>query len=348
MENKEVLVSIIVPTYNVEKYVGVCIDSLMKQTLKNIEIILVDDGSTDSSGLICDEYAKKDSRIKVIHQTNRGLGLSRNSGLKIATGKYIGFVDSDDRVSEDMFQILYRNATECNADISYCTYKKFISDAELKNNSATDMVEIKQWRGKARIHQYMLDRIGLPPQNKKDNLYGASVCCGIFKKQVLDTFSANFVSERQFIAEDMIFDIDVIPQCKCIVHQDIPLYYYRYNPASLTTVYKPDRFQKNIELYHEMIDRLSKCYDAEEYYNSMSRYLLTVARIAIIQEVRFAKKNGIKDTKRKMKEICNSYEVKDVLNKYEYWKLPTKYGVTCFLQKYRCVNLLFWLYKMKF
>ena len=146
----------------------------------------------------------------------------------------------------------------------------------------------------------------------------------------------------------MIFDIDAILHCQCIVHQDIPLYYYRYNSASLTTVYKPDRFQKNIELYHEMINRLSKYYESKNYYNSMSRYLLTVARIAIIQEVRFSSQNGVKNAKIKIANVCDNYEITDILKKYEYWKLPFKYKVTCFLQKYKCINMLFWLYKMKF
>ncbi len=89
-------ISIIVPVYNVEKYLKECIESILSQTYKNIEIILIDDGSTDNSGKICDEYLKKDSRVKVIHKENGGLSDARNTGIEIASGKYIGFVDSDD------------------------------------------------------------------------------------------------------------------------------------------------------------------------------------------------------------------------------------------------------------
>ena len=105
--NDKPIISIIVPTYNVEKYASKCFDSLIKQSIKNIEIILVDDGSTDNSGNICNEYSLKDSRIKVIHQENMGLGLSRNSGLKDAKGEYVAFVAADDIVSTNMFQHLY-------------------------------------------------------------------------------------------------------------------------------------------------------------------------------------------------------------------------------------------------
>ena len=103
----DVKVSVIVPVYNVEKYLDRCLDSIINQTLNEIEIILVDDGSTDSSGEKCDEYKKKDLRIKVIHKKNKGLGYARNSGLEVATGKYIAFVDSDDYIDRRMFESLY-------------------------------------------------------------------------------------------------------------------------------------------------------------------------------------------------------------------------------------------------
>ena len=110
-------ISIIIPVYNVEKYLKRCVESLTNQTLKDIEIILVDDESTDSSPIICDELAKQDARIKVIHKKNEGAGLSRNVALKIAEGEYIGFVDSDDFVAEDMFESLLNTAEKYGSDL---------------------------------------------------------------------------------------------------------------------------------------------------------------------------------------------------------------------------------------
>ena len=339
-------VSIIVPTYNVEKYIRICFDSLLSQTLQDIEIILVDDGSTDSSGKICDDYTLMDPRIKVIHQTNKGLGLSRNSGLALATGEYIGFVDSDDYVSEEMFKTLYDNAKKYNADVSYCTYKRFVNENEITHDSNTDIEKIKLWSGEKEIHQYMLERIGLPPKSSKDNLYGASVCCGIFLRRRLMELGVQFVSERQFIAEDMLFDIDVIPYCEKIVHCDIPLYYYRYNPKSLTKVYKADRFDKNVELYHEMYRRLLKNYKKEECFNSMSRYLLVTSRIAIIQEAEFVKRNGKRTALRNIRKICNNTEIRGILEKYELKKMPIKYSVTFWLQKQKWCGALLFIYSL--
>ena len=115
-------VSIIVPIYNVEKYLSKCIESILSQTYKNIEIILVDDGSPDNSPQICDEYAKKDDRIIVIHKANGGVSLARNAGIDIATGKYIGFVDPDDYIENNMYELMMNKIEEYQANIVICGY----------------------------------------------------------------------------------------------------------------------------------------------------------------------------------------------------------------------------------
>lgn len=118
---KEPLLSIVVPVYKTEAYLCECIESLLSQTLNNIEIILVDDGSPDGSGMLCDKYARQDSRISVIHKENEGLLKARISGVSCANGQYIGFVDSDDKVAPDYFEKLYKAATQNNADLVYCS-----------------------------------------------------------------------------------------------------------------------------------------------------------------------------------------------------------------------------------
>ena len=112
------LVSIIVPVYKVEQYLSRCVDSILQQSYSNLEIILVDDGSPDSCGMICDEYQKKDSRVQVIHKSNGGLSDARNYGIEAAQGKYLAFVDSDDWLDFDMIDILYRVLTSQGADIA--------------------------------------------------------------------------------------------------------------------------------------------------------------------------------------------------------------------------------------
>lgn len=116
------LISIIVPVYNVMPYLAQCMDGVLGQTYKNIEVILVDDGSTDGSGLLCDQYAEKDGRVKVIHQNNQGLGPARNAGICAAKGRWIGFIDSDDYPEKEMFAELLRSALQGNAQIAVCGY----------------------------------------------------------------------------------------------------------------------------------------------------------------------------------------------------------------------------------
>ena len=121
-EDKQDLISIIVPVYNMEQYLDRCMQSILQQTYCRLEIILVDDGSTDTSPAMCEEYAKKDNRVKVIHKQNGGLSDARNAGLVIASGNYIGYVDSDDWIEPDMYERMYQACVEYNAQIAVCRY----------------------------------------------------------------------------------------------------------------------------------------------------------------------------------------------------------------------------------
>ena len=120
----EDLISIIVAVYNAKWYLEKCVNSLINQTYRNLEIILVDDGSTDNSGEICDDFQKKDERIKVIHKENGGHADARNAGIKASKGNYIFFVDNDDYIDSDLIECLYKRAKQCNAEIVACGYIK--------------------------------------------------------------------------------------------------------------------------------------------------------------------------------------------------------------------------------
>lgn len=157
-------ISVIVPVYNVEKYLSQCLDSIIHQTYKNLEIILVDDGSTDSSGLICDNYSQKDKRIKIIHKCQGGLSDARNAGLKIATGEYISFIDSDDFIDKNMYSILINNTQKYNSDIVWFNYynyyskKHFINSSIIKNNDLYDLSSSDKIKfAKNLFYQYKMD-----------------------------------------------------------------------------------------------------------------------------------------------------------------------------------------------
>ncbi len=336
--DSQVLVSVIVPVYNVEKYLCQCVDSILAQTLKQIEIILVDDGSTDNSGSICDNYKKKHDNIKVIHKENAGLGFARNSGLEVAVGKYVGFVDSDDYIAFDMYEILVKNAEENGADASYALDRRFWRDNPDSNEKHNDY-SLKVF-GEDNVKKYVLQRIGTTPECQKDMLYEAIVCSGIFRLQLIKENHIQFVSEREIISEDIIFDIDFLPLCKTIVHCDAEVYFYRSNPKSLTMTYRGDRYLKNVDLIEIMENRLSKYYSKDELFENLGRYYITFVRVCFINEVSHIKKNGFAVCKDNIKKICEDEKLQKLLSEYNYKAMPKKYSIICGLTRAKAATLL--------
>lgn len=184
-------VTVIIPIYNVEKYLKEAIESTINQTHSNIEIILVDDGSTDNSGIICDEFAKKDTRIKVIHKTNGGLSDARNAGLDATTGKYIMFLDSDDFLELDAVENMYKEITEKDADYVIGNYINADEDGQKWNKVIFDTKKYKPF--KLSINDHMNSFF----------IMNSSVCNKIFKKEFIDNLNLKFVVGLP--AEDAIF-----------------------------------------------------------------------------------------------------------------------------------------------
>ena len=182
-------ISVIVPVYRVEKYLGRCVNSLLGQTLSDIEIILVDDGSPDGCPALCDEFAKKDGRIKVLHKENEGLGLARNSGMSLAVGEYIAFVDSDDYVKSEMYRTLYEAAQRENADIAMCGLCCIGGIMSAKENDVQNINCFDGYTvfdGKEGIDRLMLDISGALPKEDQDSRYGFSSVKNIYRKEVLE------------------------------------------------------------------------------------------------------------------------------------------------------------------
>lgn len=214
-------VSVIVPVYNAEKFLNRCVDSLINQTLKDIEIILVDDGSKDSSPAICDEYAEEYENINVLHLENGGPARARNKGIEIATGEYIGFVDADDDVKNNMYSVLYENAKKNNADISMCSYS---------------IIE----NGKEEIVRLYLPDVCNSNEEIKDKIlskfYGTyvtglnSLCIKIFRTALLKE-NGIVMNEALIRAEDMWYNFDVfkVANSFCCVNESLYNYYQNEN-----------------------------------------------------------------------------------------------------------------------
>ena len=214
------LVSIIVPVYNTENYLKKCLESIKNQTLKDFECILVDDGSTDSSGLICDSFALDDERFSVIHLENGGVSRARNEGIKRANSDYIGFVDSDDWIDPEMFETLYADAKKSNAEISICdTYE---------NHVKTDFIEMDS--SQARICLF-----------SNDGFQGYSVN-KLVKREL---FGHCLYDENLRCYEDFVLYYQLLSKCSKVVWNARPLYHYYRHDGTISTNYVFDKAKQD-------------------------------------------------------------------------------------------------------
>lgn len=213
------MISVIVPVYNVEPYLQECLDSIISQSYTDLQIIIIDDGSTDGSGAICDAYAAKDMRIQVVHQENRGLSAARNRGIELATGEYLTFVDSDDYLLTDYIETLYGMCLKYNADMCVCSYD-LTQDGKwipLEKKLSTDP-EI--YTGHQKMQAYLCERkIGPQAWGK---LYASELFCEI-------RYPIGKLYEDAFVIHKLVH------AAKCIVRIEKSLYVYRKRPNSITT-----------------------------------------------------------------------------------------------------------------
>lgn len=208
------LISVIVPVYNVDVYLPECINSLMNQEYTNLEIILVDDGSTDDSGKICDEYQKKDERIKVIHKNNAGVSEARNTGIEESSGEYIAFVDSDDYVDNDYIYVLYKTLLKDNSDLSVCNFTKLT-----KKKSNLD----KNYK------YYCVDAETAIDNMFEGNSIQGYIWCKLFKKNIIRKikFDSNIK-----VCEDLLFVVEYLKCSTKVSCTSSKLYYYRQRKNS--------------------------------------------------------------------------------------------------------------------
>lgn len=218
-------ISIIVPVYKVEEYLPRCIDSILAQTFTDFELILVDDGSPDNCGKICDEYAQKDDRIVVIHKNNGGLSDARNAGIDVATGEYIGFIDSDDWIDPNMYYVLHNNAIKNMADISECLFMQCSDNIVVKQpNKIIEKVFSKE---NAIIELY-----------NNDNYGSIIVCNKLFKKELFDIlkFPVGRINEDQFVTPKLFYHSNCVVFCNYIGY-----YYFRRQSSIMNSEFSAKR-----------------------------------------------------------------------------------------------------------
>lgn len=240
-------ISVIVPVYKVERYLDQCVQSILSQSFSDFEIILVDDGSPDNCPAMCDAWAEKDSRIKVIHKENGGAQSAVNSGVAVAKSAYISFVDSDDWVEPDFLKILYEAATDYDADIAQCNFRRMYGDKELYTYNYPFAIYNKYYIENTLIPDLLNDRMYQISYSRRNKIY----------KSTLIKSAVKYTDASVSMGEDLLLNFACLMECEKIAVLDtIPLYNYRNNSESMSSAYKTDNKYEKKRFYQNMKDIL--------------------------------------------------------------------------------------------
>lgn len=325
-------VSVIIPVYNVEKYLRECINSILRQTYSNFEVILIDDGSTDSSGNICDEYIN-DLRVKVIHKKNEGVSATRNRGIEEAKGEFITFIDSDDFIDENMLKIMLEYQEKNNADLVQCNLNSYSENKSflLYKNVKTHLYNTNDDKLKKAIISINYSNINC------DGKYGPIRCIGgkLYRTSIIKNNNIKF-DDKIYILEDGIFNFNFYEKSKKIMILSDALYKYRQIPSSTTYRYNKDQLEQN-KLICEYFNNknVDGKYTLVNYLNSfelLSAYLN--------REYKY-KKMSLSDYKRLVKEILAQELYGEAIKKLKYSDLNFRENIKLFCFKNNFYVLLY-------
>lgn len=322
--NEEKIISVIVPVYNAEKVIGKCIESLVEQTYKNLEILLVNDGSKDKSLKICNMYAEKYSNIIVINQDNKGVGIARNKGLELSKGEYICFVDADDYVDAQYIELLYHNMIQNNAELSICGYKEVKDNTILSSTAGSIQIMNQQ--------DAMLELL------KVDSFRGY-VWNKLFRADIIR--SQNIIFDVSIaLWEDVLFVFQYLTSCKTVIYDASPVYNYVFMDNSASHM---DNHVIGVDKSYDAIlakNRISEILP-EEYSEVKAllsgRYLSSA--LATLRNIGY-----LNDDSNGYSEKCIEILKKHKKNGYKYLSFKEKVIVNLFLIS---PDFVFGLYRKK-
>lgn len=297
----EPLISIIVPVYNIENYIERSLRSICNQTYQNLEIIVVDDGSTDQSGQIVDYIAAEDKRIVAIHKENGGVSTARNAGIERASGEYIGFVDGDDTLESDMFEVLIANALKHQADISHCGYQMVFPDR----------VDYYYNSGELRVQDNYQGIYDLVKAEKIE----PGVWNKLYKREVLENcrFDANIR-----INEDLLFNYAAFKNAKKSVYEDVAKYHYmiRKNSAATSVMSK-----KKLDDSIEVLSKIMKEEEGEIYQVLEKRYVYLLEKISSMKTSDIILKEYQKMKRQELIRLLKKGQLKATYSSREWFQL---------------------------
>lgn len=335
-------VSVIVPVYNVERYLDRCVQSIRNQTLRDIEIILVDDGSPDNCPAMCDSYAQLDSRIKVVHKQNAGLGMACNSGIENATGEYIAFCDSDDWVDKEMYETMYNTAIQNDSDAVYTGIRRVDQKGEFSILAQSN--ENKKFQGETLL-DFMFGIIGNKPEEFLERERQMSAKIVLYSGKIIRDYNIRFHSEREYISEDLLFNLDFLSKAICVYELAAVFYNYYVNTESLSLTVRKDRFDKNKRIREYLIGAYDFSERNNEFRQRCNRMFIGYARFHLEQIV--TSDLSMKDKLGMMKKMCDDPIWKQLSNDYPINKLPISKRLIFEFTKNHHFIFLYLLFKLK-
>lgn len=336
--NTKMNLSVIVPVYNVEKYLKRCVDSILSQSYSVFEVLLVDDGSTDGSGKLCELLASESDRVRVVHKRNAGLGFARNTGLDNLRGEttHVMFVDSDDWLEPGTIECYVQALNNAGADCSISGFTKRDRDGsnqfELRLESAT-------WEGRDLLCS-LLPLVCGSSAEKSDSI-PMSVCSCLFARSIIDKHSLRFPSEREIISEDFVFKIRYLTSCAKAVTTDCVGYSYRTNNSSLTKSYRSDRFNASLSFYDYACQLVEGLPSEADCILRLKKTLFIYIRTCISQEVPAVSGKGSLSAMRAIHEMASDERLLKVIDEYPKDKLGFVQRVFLELLKRRAAVFLY-------
>lgn len=300
-------ISVIVPIYKVEDYLHRCVDSIINQTYTNLEIILVDDGSPDDCPMICDEYAKKDSRIRVVHKKNGGLSDARNAGIDIATGEYLMFIDSDDFVDVEMMESMMKNMIDNNVDMVVCNIKYVYEDREVVKYNQADRI---------------LDRYEAMEEYLKDGVVQAVAWNKLYKKSLINDMRYKVGKTN----EDEFFTYKVVDKTDKIYYNSRSFYNYIQRDSSIMGKYSIKRLD-GVEASYERLNFIK-----EKYPTLYEKEKKTFVNLCIYSYQMILKEPNL-DKDKQGRKTLNNYRKKIKFNKIELKNYSHKDKLKIYLSK---------------
>lgn len=340
-------VSVIVPVYNCQKYLKNCVKSILEQKNINIEIVLINDGSTDESGRICEQLKEMNKNIVVIHQKNAGAGAARNAGIKVSKGKYIGFTDADDWIENDMYSIMFKDAESEQCDMVICRFYEHLDNGRcIKSWSA---FEDKTVFNKDTIKHILIPLMVAPDVEKNySHVIAVPMWAKLFNREFLLKNDIAFDEYKN--GQDAIFSLLATSYAENIIYSDKCLYHYKSDRgATLSRKYSASRYIRQQKTQRRKIEIIkSKGLYTEELTDRFQQE--TRHHVFFMLRMIFSKYNKTtgKEKINEANKFLDSIELKKIFSNIKLRKLSFQQAVLYWLIKHKCINSLYALINVKY